>query len=382
MAVKSIVRHRLGPIPPWAWLIALGVAAICTPLLSPGGWGLKGGESSTVERDQNWKITKWTTKKIEDKTTWDWLSLLVFPAGVGVIGGLIQRQLSRQAMALQRQIHDQSMQADKDRSLQLYFDRIASLVLDKNLIALSKQSEKQEDVALLQTTGGIIRAQTLSILRMLKGDKQLTQDVITLLVYVRIPQALSIPLYGLDLSNIHLGGALLDGINLVGADFSNTYLYRTIFNNANCKGAIFTGAKMQRSRLCDAELQQAVFLGTDLTDSFLEKARLQGAILNEGILERALMISADLSEAKLLNANLRNAHLTRAILTGADLSNADLTGALLNDADLTGANLTGALLNDADLADIKWSATTKWPSSIAFTGVKNLPNELRQELGM
>jgi uncharacterized protein YjbI with pentapeptide repeats len=366
MVVKSVVRRRLGLMRPWALPIALGVA-ISTPLLAPGGLGLKGGASSTVERDQNWNITKWTIKQLDSKTTWDWLSLLVFPAGVAVIGGLIQRQLSRQAMALQRQIHDQSMQVDKDRSLQLYFDRIASLVLEKNLIALSKQSEKQEDVALLQATGGIIRAQTLSILRMLKGDKQRTQEVITLLAYVRIPQAMKIPLDGLDLSKINLGGALLDGISLVCADFSYAYLYLTVFNNANCKRAIFSGADMRRSRLCDAELQQAVFLGTDLTDSFLERAKLQGAILNEGILERALMFDAGLSEAKLIGANLRNAHLTRAILTGADLSNADLTG---------------ALLNDADLADIKWSATTKWPSSIAFTGVKNLPNELRQELGM
>jgi hypothetical protein len=96
---------------------------------------------------------------------------------------------------------------------------------------------------------------------------------------------------------------------------------------------------------------------------------------------------ADLSWADLSWANLEKANLEKAHFDGANLFRANLTGAILIFAHFDGANLEkaelkGAILEGADLKDIQWDSETKWPDKSAFANAKNIPEELKKELGI
>ncbi|PSB47374.1 hypothetical protein C7B67_19160 [filamentous cyanobacterium Phorm 6] len=93
-----------------------------------------------------------------------------------------------------------------------------------------------------------------------------------------------------------------------------------------------------------------------------------------------------LSGAYLSSANLSSANLSSADLSRADLSRADLSGADLSGANLSGANLSGANLSGADLSgtfgDVKWNENTNWENVRGLDTAVNVPEALRQQLGM
>ena len=96
----------------------------------------------------------------------------------------------------------------------------------------------------------------------------------------------------------------------------------------------------------------------------------------------------NLQWAELQGAELPGANLTEANLQGANLTKANLTKANLQGANLSGAILEGADLSGADLKDIKskwnlaWKSETIWPDKSAFTDAKNIPPDLKKELGI
>jgi hypothetical protein len=120
-------------------------------------------------------------------------------------------------------------------------------------------------------------------------------------------------LVGMDLQNIVLVSAHLDGANLEKADLRSADLRSTSLSDGNLRGAKLSGAMMthcslERANLCDAEL-------------FL----------------------TNLSDADLSGANLTNAGLIQTNLDRADLRCADFTAARLNGAIITRANLRDAV---------------------------------------
>ncbi|NEO13887.1 MULTISPECIES: pentapeptide repeat-containing protein [unclassified Moorena] len=130
----------------------------------------------------------------------------------------------------------------------------------------------------------------------------------------------------------------------------------------------------------------------DLTDIDLANAILNKATLNDAELSGANLTGADLTKANLAGANLRVANLAKALLMEAnlsktDLSIADLRSAILSRANLSGANLSGADLSGADLtsADLKgilWDRQTKWKNARGLDQAENMPDALRQKLGL
>jgi hypothetical protein len=86
---------------------------------------------------------------------------------------------------------------------------------------------------------------------------------------------------------------------------------------------------------------------------------------------------ANLSGAYLSRANLRGANLRGAYLSGAYLSGAYLSGANLSRAYLIGANLRGS-----DLDRIIWDEHTNWNNIYGLETAKNVPEALRQQLGI
>lgn len=229
-------------------------------------------------------------------------------------------------------------------------------------------------------------------------------------------------LRGADLSGANLQGANLSRINLVGANLNGADLSNADLRGANLIGAYLRGAALSSASLSGADLSSANLIGaslsrSDLRDADLSGAYLRGASLQSADLSRAYLIGASLSGACLSNAelsqvdlsdaNLHGADLSDVNLRGADLSGADLIGAYLSGASLCGARLCNASLNSADLIDadlcgadlssanlfgadlsdqavgeVKWSDRTKWQDVRGLEAAINVPEALKQQLGL
>jgi hypothetical protein len=115
---------------------------------------------------------------------------------------------------------------------------------------------------------------------------------------------------------------------------------------------------------------------------------LSGAFLNGAFLSTIFLVDVDLRGAALNGTDLRGtalngADLSGAALNGANLSGADLSsGANLTGANLTGANFTGANLTGATLENIIWDEETKWGAVLALETAFNVPEALKQQLGL
>ena len=103
--------------------------------------------------------------------------------------------------------------------------------------------------------------------------------------------------------------------------------------------------------LSNVSIAGAHLNGANLSQASLFQANLSGAHLFQANLSGALLSGANLSGAYLSGANLNNANLSGAYLSGAHLNGADLGDADLSGADLTG--VSGARLSDGDVSGAK-----------------------------
>jgi uncharacterized protein YjbI with pentapeptide repeats len=339
---KLVVQSRTH----WKWLIILATILaipVLQPKLWPGGVGFKADKSvtTTIEKDPQEKITKTieTTKPEPGKTLWDWLSLLGVPITLVLLGYKFQRIQQQRAEELAKEQRELAADETKEEVLQVYFDRLSALLLDKNLLVIaaeinsqeSKELLKTEEKELLDSSVDVIRARTLSILRRFRNDGERKGIVIRFLIEADVMSKLNLSLRGADLSFADLQRADLRGVNLIEADISSANLVLANLSDANLSGANLRGADLAVADLSNASLRDA-----DLTGAKL------GAILR----------GADLTKANLTDANLE-----RAILCDADLNSAKLYG-----ADIRGANLYGAKINGVDLSGIKNLSPTELKS--------------------
>jgi hypothetical protein len=136
----------------------LGVALVITavklsePVLWPGGLGLGKGESvatKTVEfvgKNAQGQTTKTVeTTKIDDgKTLWDWLSLLGVPLSLFILGSWLQQAQQKRAEKLAEEQRELAADETKEEVLQVYFDRLSVLLVDKNLLAIADKVNPKE----------------------------------------------------------------------------------------------------------------------------------------------------------------------------------------------------------------------------------------------
>ncbi len=311
----------------------------------------KGANGKTIE-------TVTTTTFEDGKTLWDWGSLIVVPLSGVVLGWWLQRLQQKQTEEQARREKDNQ----REEVLQAYFDRISTLLIDKNVLAIStkvknatglegeqQKLEISEQEELLDTAADVVRARTLSILRQLENDPVRKGAVLRFLSEAEVIRKLDInlsqaELQGADLAYANLAGAKLIEAKLIGTDLEGANLKDTVLIEANLQGANLQGAYLQ-----GAELQLADLQGADLTHAKLTHAVLQGADLTHADLGGAYFTHADLGGAYLIHADLQDADLQDADLRGAVLTYAKLQGANLKGANLKGAELIGAELTDAKL---------------------------------
>lgn len=343
--LKPFVQHL-----PWTPITVLVIVVVVflvffsQPFVSPGGLGIGKGESVTtnVEQDNQGNRIKVVevTKRDDGKTLWDWLSLLGVPLSLAVLGIWFQHSQQERAVKLdiERRARDEVLDRErreladdqtKEEVLQVYFDRLSTLLVDKNLLAIADKEEKvPEEQALLDAAVDVIRARTLSILRRFEGDEKRKTSVIRFLSEADVISKLNLNLSRVDLSRANLSRANLSGVDLSDADLS----------------------------------------GANLIEAKLGRANLQWA---------------KLSDADLSNADLSDADLSAAKLCRATLSRANLRGAKFRDADLSDAGLEFARLNDrTDLKGVMWTQKTVWPDKAALVQARNIPGDIRRHCGL
>jgi uncharacterized protein YjbI with pentapeptide repeats/membrane protein implicated in regulation of membrane protease activity len=297
----------------WRWLvIALFLALLV--LIYAGYWAPWTGFGQRLG-----------TVSAEDraKTLWDWLDLLFVPLVLAFAAALFtwvtnrrereaeeKRIKERQGIEERRLKEQREIELDRSRqaALQTYLDRITILLRDK---------WRESGGGFLEAN--IIRAQTLTVLRQLDGERR------GLLLRFLYESGLIVkPKKGwrhralVDLRRADMRGAfLMTWANLIRADLS---------------GVVLSGA----------DLTWANLSGADLTWANLSGANLSGAVLSEAVLDRTNLSGADLSGANLSGANLSGANLSGANLTGVNLIGAKVTWIQLAQA----KSLEGATLPD------------------------------------
>ncbi len=169
----------------------------------------------------------------------------------------------------------------------------------------------------------------------------------------------------LDLANVLLVDADLEGVDLSGADLSGSDL-----TGANLKGAKLFKANLTHANLDRAILEEAELSGADLTDANLEAvrgkhagfgmAKLTGANLFQADLGGATLTMADLTGAQLQCCRLREARMREVAIIAADLTNADLGNADLSQSRVDRSNFSNADLRGAILRQVSGYETADW----------------------
>jgi uncharacterized protein YjbI with pentapeptide repeats len=402
----------------WQWSIISGIIvaiAVSQPVLWPDGIGIKADESvtTTIEKDPLGNITKTveTTKIAPGKTLWDWLNLLGVPITLAILGYWLQQIQQKHAEEEAKEQRELAADETKEEVLQVYFDRLSALLVDKNLLAIadkvnSEKPEKlqatREEQELLDSAVDVIRARTLSIFRRFENDKERKNSVIRFLIEADFISKLKINLSGADLSGAHLSYANLSGAHLSGADLSSAHLGEANLSYANLSGADLSGADLSGAHLIGANLSYAHLssadlngthlsyahlIGTHLSYANFSNADLNGAHLSYAHLSYANFSDADLSGAHLIDANFSAANLSYADLSAANLSGADFSYADLSSADLSYADLSGTNFSNANLGKMKnfsseqINSAKNWGSA-TYDGRRLDDPEVRKQLGL
>lgn len=310
---------------PWRSLTVVLVVAfmISQPVFWPGGFGFSKGESvatktvETVGKNAQGQITKTveTTKFDDGKTLWDWLSLLGVPLSLAILGYWLQQAQQKRAEKLAEEQRELAADETKEEVLQVYFDRLSVLLVDKNLLAIAAKGERGttlEEKELLDSAVDVIRARTLSILRRFEKDPERKTSVIRFLIEADIVSKLKLNLSGADLSGVNLSGANLSDADVCDADLSGADLCGANLTNAKLSNVNLSGADLRHTNLSHANLYHA-----NLSEANLQDAELKGALLIEANLQNANLQSANLQSANLIESNIRG-----AILFGTNLSSA------------------------------------------------------------
>ncbi|MDJ0730485.1 MAG: pentapeptide repeat-containing protein [Crocosphaera sp.] len=326
----------------WFVISAIIIMLGLSPILSPNGLGIREHESvtKTLEKDQQGNIIKTieTTEIAPGKTVWNWVSLLGVPITLAILGYWLEKRQQ-----------ERTENERREKILQVYFDRISVLLLDKNLLAIQERGTAVtlEDEKLLNSGADLIRARTLATLRKFEHDPLRKGSVMQFLIDVDAVNRLK----------LNLSGANLSKVNLIAANLSEVYLNRSDLREVNLSEANLSRAYLQEAKLSQANLSRAYLSGANLREANLSGANLSEANLSGTNLREADLIGANLREADLIGAYLIGTYLIGAYLVGAYLIEANLSKAFLRSANLKEANLSKANLTEADLSEANLKET-------------------------
>ena len=196
------------------------------------------------------------------KGLWDYLEMLLVPVLIFGLTVLLERWNKNRDVVQRNESERIRQEEAKDQALQLYFDRISSILIDKQVISLAEAAKKlgpDYKDPLVESARDVIRAQTLAILRVFSADKEKKSSVVRFLIESEILSSLTVSLSGADLSGADLSGAKLFSANLSGAILSEANLSGANLSFANLSEANFSRANefAYGANLSDADLSWA-----------------------------------------------------------------------------------------------------------------------------
>jgi uncharacterized protein YjbI with pentapeptide repeats len=284
------------------------------------------GADSNITTENTWENGKIKTTKVSKqfqsgKTLWDWLGL----AGVIAIPIVLYQFQQQQQKRSEEQAEVEKKQAQeradienkqaqeradlekeiaatnlREEALQNYIDKMAELLIDKELKILLEGGSSYEtltiraseiesstgirereqfnsrlnialggDRAKLDAGLDIARARTLSILRRLDGDKERKGSVVRFLIDAELIQGLDL-LKGANLTGVDLQHVSLSRADLSEVNFSGANLLGVNFEEADLSSVNFSQADLSHAQLQGAKLHNAQFSGVDF--SFIKLA--------------------------------------------------------------------------------------------------------------
>lgn len=259
----------------------------------------------------------------EWRTLWDWMQLFIVPLVLAVVAVLFSRAESATTRRTERNRSAQNRSLSEiqqqENLLNDYINRLSDLLL-KHELRESNENAEVRDAA---------RAMTLNVVRRLNGVRK--GFVVRTIADAGLHQVL-------DLSDISLATADLQGADLRKFLLCDSDISRADLRHADLSGAVVDGAEVSSS-----DLQNS-----NLTEVRLDNAKLNLCILSGCKAEAASFVGAELRGAQLDRTNLLGADFSNADMFSADLSGADLRGCNFSGADLRGANLSGAQCGDVN----------------------------------
>ena len=312
-----------------------------------------------------------------DKPLWEWLVEVIIPylAIITAASAVIyetnenRKNFKEEIKAIRTQIVKQDLIE--------YKRQILDLILNKKLLE-AKDNNPEAVRAAKSLTSSTIKAL----------DSEQNQDLTDFLYNMRLTQKDTLELLTKNnFTKANLRSANLRDANLRSANLRSADLRSADLRSANLRGANLSHANLRDANLSRADLRDANLSRADLRDANLLFVDLRSANLSRANLRDANLPFVDLRSANLRDANLRGAELFGAILIVADLRGADLRGAKLGGAKLGGANLGGAILygailSGADLQYVSWNEQTNWKKVKGWKTARNIPEELKQQLGL
>lgn len=199
----------------------------------------------------SWFMPRWLG--VEGKTLWDWVSLLLVPSMVGFGTALISFTQYQSEQERAREV-----------AVQQFIDRVSQWTIAPPADAPAEK------------VGTVLRAQTMTILRMVEGKR--AGQVVGFLAELNLLQQLD-----LEFEALELAGADLKALDLRGIDFEESSL---------------RGAELERSDLGGADLSRSDLSGADLKAANLNGASLEAAELKDAELDHADLRGADLRGAR------------------------------------------------------------------------------------
>lgn len=201
---------------------------------------------------------------IEGKTVWDFLQLLLLPLLITFSGYIFQ--------------YFQQYTAEKkyrEESLQLYYQAMSTLILEEKI----QDSNAQDQVR------DIARANTLTVLRRLDGQRQGL-----LILFLKESELITLQLDGNgellfdsegDLLS-EAGKISLSGANLEEAELSDMDLRYVSFWHANLVRSNLKGADLRWANLSRADLRYADLEGANVEGAYFTKTQFCRTVMEDG----------------------------------------------------------------------------------------------------
>ena len=320
---QSIKHHPVATV-----LISL--LALLVVLVLLGGYNL------------NWGWTGFNGSNKSGKTLWDWMQLLFIPVVLAVAGFWFnhrereaaelraenEQKAAELRAAAEREIEQQRAEAERkisfdnqrEAALQAYLDRMAELLLEKNL--RTSPSEEVRNVARIRTITVLTQLDVRRVsyvFAFLREAGLISTQSKSGIVSLDGADFHGVQWSQADLSHANLSGTDLHEANLSGADLRGANLSNSILSSANLSQTNLESADLSNTDLIGADLSQAYLMHTDFTDAELIGASLSKAYLHSTNFRRADLLDANLSEADLYNAKFDGTGITKKQLAQANV---------------------------------------------------------------